>query len=166
MNNLEIINKKIFKENDSEFVNILNILKFQDKKIVFTNGVFDILHRGHIDYLSKAKDLGNILIVGINSDYSAKRLKKGKNRPIQDELSRTTIIAALKFVDFVIIFNDDTPYKLIKTVQPDILVKGSDYKPEDIIGYDIIKAKNGEVITIDYLPGYSTTSIENKIKYN
>jgi rfaE bifunctional protein nucleotidyltransferase chain/domain len=166
MNNLEIINKKIFKENDSEFVNILNILKFQDKKIVFTNGVFDILHLGHIDYLSKAKDLGNILIVGINSDYSAKRLKKGKNRPIQDELSRTTIIAALKFVDFVIIFNDDTPYKLIKTVQPDILVKGSDYKPEDIIGYDIIKAKNGEVITIDYLPGYSTTSIENKIKYN
>jgi rfaE bifunctional protein nucleotidyltransferase chain/domain len=166
MNNLEIINKKIFKENDSEFVNILNILKFQDKKIVFTNGVFDILHLGHIDYLSKAKDLGNILIVGINSDYSAKRLKKGKNRPIQDELSRTTIIAALKFVDFVIIFNDDTPYKLIKTVQPDILVKGSDYKPEDIIGYDIINAKNGEVITIDYLPGYSTTSIENKIKYN
>jgi len=138
--------------------------EFQDKKVVFTNGCFDLLHPGHIDYLSKARDLGDVLVVGVNTDNSVKRLNKGSNRPITGELSRTTILASLFFVDAVVLFDEDTPYDLIKIVQPDVLVKGSDYRPEDIVGYDIVKAKNGDIITIDFLEGYSTTAIENKIK--
>jgi rfaE bifunctional protein nucleotidyltransferase chain/domain len=134
------------------------------KKVVFTNGVFDIIHLGHVDYLSKAADEGDILIVGVNSDSSVKTLGKGSTRPINDEKSRSTIIASLSFVDAVVIFSESTPYELIKTVQPDVLVKGSDYKPEDIVGYDIVTKKGGSIITIDFLPGYSTTLIEKKIK--
>jgi rfaE bifunctional protein nucleotidyltransferase chain/domain len=161
MNNLERISNKIVDR--QKLINLLSIWNFQDKKIVFTNGCFDILHLGHIDYLSKAKDQGQILIIGVNTDNSVKRLK-GKNRPITDENSRATILASLQFVDTVILFDEDTPYELIKFVQPDVLVKGSDYKPEDIVGYDIVKAKNGNVVTIDFLEGYSTTAIENKIR--
>lgn len=135
-----------------------------NKKIVFTNGVFDLIHLGHIDYLGKAKDNGDILIVGVNSDTSAKRLGKGSNRPITNEKSRSTIIAALQFVDAVILFDEDTPLELIKIIQPDVLVKGSDYKPEDIVGYDIVMAKGGSIKTIDFLVGYSTTAIEQRIK--
>jgi rfaE bifunctional protein nucleotidyltransferase chain/domain len=164
MNNLEHIQSKIFSEDDPKLKNLLSTLHFEEKKIVFTNGVFDLLHLGHIDYLSKAKDLGNFLVVGVNSDASAKRLGKGENRPIKDEVSRTTIMAALRFVDMVIIFDEDTPYEIIKLVQPDILVKGADYKPEEIVGYDVVTAKGGDVVTIDFLPGYSTTAIEKKIK--
>ena len=164
MNSLERIRNKIYREEDTALKNLLASIHFSDKKIVFTNGVFDLLHLGHIDYLSKAKDLGNFLVVGINSDASAKRLGKGKNRPIKDEVSRSTIMAAMRFVDMVIIFNDDTPYEIIKLVQPDILVKGADYKPENIVGYDIVTAKGGKVVTVDFLPGYSTTAIEKKIK--
>jgi len=164
MNNLEHIQSKIFSEDDPKLKNLLSTLHFEEKKIVFTNGVFDLLHLGHIDYLSKAKDLGNFLVVGVNSDASAKRLGKGENRPIKDEVSRTTIMAALRFVDMVIIFDEDTPYEIIKLVQPDILVKGADYKPEEIVGYDVVTAKGGSVVTIDFLPGYSTTAIEKKIR--
>ena len=164
MNNLELIQNKVFKEDDTKLKNLLSTFHFNDKRIVFTNGVFDLLHLGHIDYLSKAKDLGNFLVVGVNSDASAKRLGKGENRPIKDEISRTTIMAALRFVDLVIIFDEDTPYEIIKLVQPDILVKGADYKPEEIVGYDIVTAKRGKVVTIDFLPGYSTTAIEKKIR--
>ena len=164
MNNLELIQSKIFREKDDSLKNLLATLHFKDKKVVFTNGVFDLLHLGHIDYLSKAKDLGNFLVVGVNSDASAKRLGKGKNRPVKDEHSRSVIMASLRFVDLVIIFDDDTPYEIIKMVQPDILVKGADYKPEDIVGYDVVTSKNGKVITIDFLPGYSTTAIEKKIR--
>ncbi len=164
MSNLEIIQQKIFRPDDKKLKSLLATVSFRDKKIVFTNGVFDLLHLGHIDYLSKAKDLGNFLIVGINSDNSARRLEKGANRPIKDEISRSTIMASLRFVDMVIIFDEDTPYEIIKMVQPDILVKGSDYQPKDIVGYDIVSAKGGEVVTIDFLPGYSTTAIEKKIK--
>ncbi len=164
MNNLELIQSKIFNEKDTSLKNLLATLHFKDKKVVFTNGVFDLLHLGHIDYLSKAKDLGDFLVVGVNSDSSAKRLGKGKNRPIKDEHSRSVIMASLRFVDLVIIFNDDTPYEVIKMVQPDILVKGADYKPEDIVGYDVVTSKNGKVVTIDFLPGYSTTAIEKKIR--
>ena len=164
MTNLEILNSKILKREDPKLNNILHVLRFQDKKIVFTNGVFDLLHKGHIDYLSKAADSGDVLIVGLNSDISAKKLGKGKNRPIQDESSRALILAALRFVDYVILFDEETPYELIKTVKPDILVKGSDYKPEEIVGYDIVKENNGKIITIDFLDGYSTTLIEKKIK--
>ena len=161
MNNLERISAKI--ADREKLKNKLAVWNFQDKKIVFTNGCFDILHLGHIDYLSKAKDEGNILIIGLNTDNSVRRLK-GKNRPITDENSRAMILASLQFVDVVVLFDEDTPYELIKFVQPDVLVKGSDYKPEDIVGYDIVKAKNGKVVTIDFLDGYSTTAIEQKIK--
>lgn len=135
----------------------------QNRKVVFTNGCFDILHRGHVDYLAKAADLGDKLIIGVNTDGSVHKLK-GPNRPIQDEQSRLHILASLGFVDAVILFDEPTPYELIKLVQPDVLVKGSDYKPEDIVGYDIVTAKGGEVKTIDFIPGYSTSLIEKKIK--
>lgn len=161
MNNPERIVAKIF--NREKLKNMISVWNFQDKKIVFTNGCFDILHLGHIDYLSKAKDEGNILIIGLNTDNSVSRIK-GKNRPITDENSRAKILASLQFVDGVVLFDEDTPYELIKLIQPDVLVKGSDYKPEDIVGYDIVKAKNGKVVTIVFLEGYSTTAIENRIR--
>jgi len=113
--------------------------------------------------LSKAADLGAILIIGLNTDASVKRLK-GIGRPVNDEDARAQSLAALFFVDAIILFDDDTPYNLIKKVKPDILVKGSDYKSEDIVGHDIVKENGGEVVTIDLLPGYSTTSIIQKIK--
>ena len=162
MTKLEIIKNKVL---TSENLNqTLSIWRFKSKKIVFTNGVFDLLHLGHIDYLSKAKDLGDILIIGVNTDSSAKRLGKGSNRPITDEVSRSTIIAALNFVDAVVLFSEDTPYELIKIVQPDVLVKGADYKPEEIVGYDVVTAKGGKIETIEFLAGYSTTGIEKKIR--
>lgn len=162
MTKLEIIKNKVL---TSENLNqTLSIWRFKSKKIVFTNGVFDLLHLGHIDYLSKAKDLGDILIIGVNTDSSAKRLGKGSNRPITDEVSRSTIIAALNFVDAVVLFSEDTPYELIKTIQPDVLVKGADYKPEEIVGYDVVTAKGGKIETIEFLAGYSTTGIEKKIR--
>lgn len=133
------------------------------EKIVFTNGVFDLLHRGHVDYLAKARDLGDRLIIGVNTDASVSELK-GPHRPIQDEYSRMLILASFEFVDAVILFGDQTPYELIKMVQPDILVKGSDYKAEHIVGYDIVMAKGGFVKTIDFIPGFSTSLIEKKIK--
>lgn len=132
-------------------------------RVVFTNGCFDLLHRGHIDYLSKAADLGHRLFIGVNTDASVRKLK-GPNRPIQDEESRLRILAALECVSAVMLFDEPTPYALIQQVQPDVLVKGSDYKPEDIVGYDVVTAKGGQVLTLDYLPGYSTSGIEQKIK--
>jgi D-glycero-beta-D-manno-heptose 1-phosphate adenylyltransferase len=133
------------------------------KKIVFSNGCFDLLHKGHIDYLNRAADLGDVLVMGLNTDASVSKLK-GPHRPIQDEHSRLTIIAALQCVNAVVLFNEETPYDLIELVQPDVLVKGSDYKPENIVGFDIVMAKGGVVKTIDYLPGYSTSVIEKRIK--
>lgn len=161
MKNLEIINKKILSK--EELFSQLAIWRFFNKKIAWTNGCFDILHLGHIDYLSKAKDHGDVLVVGVNTDKSVKKIKKA-GRPITDETSRSTIIAALHFVDAVILFDEETPLEQIKFVQPDVLVKGSDYKADEIIGYDIVMAKGGKVVTIDFLPGYSTTAIEEKIK--
>jgi len=162
MPKLELIRKKVFTYTDADYQRMLAIWQFQRKKIVFTNGCFDILHLGHIDYLSKAKDLGDLLIIGLNTDLSVSRIK-GKNRPIQDEVSRAMVLASLNFVDAVVFFGEDTPYNLIKITQPDILVKGADYKPEDIVGYDILKNKGGEVVTIEFLEGYSTSAIEKKI---
>lgn len=132
-------------------------------QVVFTNGCFDLLHKGHVDYLAKAADLGTKLVIGVNTDASVSRLK-GPHRPIQDEGSRLQILASLESVDAVVLFDEPTPHELIGLLQPDVLVKGSDYKPEDIAGYDIVKAKGGEVKTIDFLPGYSTSLIEKKIK--
>lgn len=134
-------------------------------KVVFTNGCFDLVHQGHIDYLSKARDLGDVLVVGLNTDASVRRLK-GPHRPVNNEYSRALLLAAMVFVDYVVFFDEDTPYELIKIVQPDILVKGSDYRPEDIVGYDVVTAKGGRVETLDFLPGFSTTAIERKILEN
>jgi D-glycero-beta-D-manno-heptose 1-phosphate adenylyltransferase len=145
-----------------ELTNYLALWRFKDQKVVFTNGCFDILHRGHVEYLAKAASLADIMVVGLNTDSSVTRLK-GSKRPVQDETSRAMILASLSFISKVVLFDEDTPYELIKFIQPDILVKGSDYKAEDIVGYDIIKAKNGEVVTIDLVDGYSTTAIVRKL---
>ncbi|MBN8701886.1 MAG: D-glycero-beta-D-manno-heptose 1-phosphate adenylyltransferase [Bacteroidetes bacterium] len=160
--NLQIIADKIYNPND--LVRAIAAWRLKDKKIVFTNGCFDLLHLGHIDYLSKAADLGDVLIVGVNSDDSVRRLQKAPSRPIQDEKSRSTIIAALHFVTAVVVFNEDTPYELIKHIQPDVLVKGADYTLDKVVGRDIVETRGGRVELINYLEGYSTTRIENKIK--
>lgn len=161
MQKTEIIQNKIYTV--EAIKSQLNIWRFKDKKIVFTNGCFDLLHLGHIDYLSKAADFGDIMIIGLNSDKSVTKIK-GSNRPITDEKSRSAILASLFFVDAIILFDEETPLALIEIIQPDVLIKGSDYKAEEIVGYDIVKAKGGQIITLDFLPGYSTTIIENKIK--
>ena len=158
----EFIQSKIYKWEDLS--RAIAIWKFKDNKIVFTNGCFDILHKGHVSYLSQAADLGDILVVGLNSDESVKKLNKGVNRPIQDQDSRALILASLHHVNAVIIFDEDAPADLISKVQPDVLVKGGDWKPEQIIGYDSVKARGGEVVSIEFVPGYSTTAIEQKIK--
>ena len=133
------------------------------EKIVFTNGCFDLIHRGHVDYLAKAADMGSKLVIGVNTDTSVNKLK-GPHRPLQDEYTRQFILAAFEFVDAVILFDEETPYELIKFVQPDVLVKGSDYQPSTIVGYDIVTAKGGEVKTIDFLEGFSSSLIAEKIK--
>ncbi|MDD2192325.1 MAG: D-glycero-beta-D-manno-heptose 1-phosphate adenylyltransferase [Bacteroidales bacterium] len=160
MKQIQSIKNKIY--NLDKLVLQLKVWEKEGKKIVFTNGCFDIIHQGHIDYLAKAKDLGDKLIIGLNTDQSVSTIK-GKNRPIQDEKSRAIILASMQFVDAIIYFSDPTPYELIKAIEPDILVKGADYKPEEIVGYDIVKQKGGEIKTIEFLEGFSTTSIENKI---
>lgn len=135
----------------------------QGQKIVFTNGCFDILHLGHVDYLEKAKQLGDKLILGLNTDASISRIK-GPSRPLQDEMSRARIMASLLFIDAVVLFDDDTPLELIKALQPDILVKGDDYAVAQIVGHEVVTARGGEVKTVPLVKGYSTTSIVNKIK--
>lgn len=146
----------------SELVTIRQELRRAGKRVVFTNGCFDILHRGHVDYLTKAKALGDILIVGLNADDSVRQLK-GPGRPIVGEEDRAVILAALTVVDFVTIFAEETPYELIRAVVPDLLVKGADWPAEEIVGRDVVEAAGGSVHTIDYLPNRSTTGIIQKI---
>lgn len=161
MNHLTILENKILSlEKLSPF---LSIWRFRDQKIVFTNGCFDLLHLGHIDYLAKAASMGNKLIIGLNSDSSTAALK-GPNRPITDQKSRSHILAALSFVDAVVLFDEATPYELIKAIRPTILVKGADYTVDKIVGADIVLANGGEVKTIQYIEGYSTSAIEQKIR--
>ena len=160
MDKFEIVQSKI--ANREELLAWLSIWKFKDQKIVFTNGCFDIIHRGHIEYLAKAASLGNILIIGVNTDNSIRHIKGG-NRPIQDEYSRAIILAALQFVNLVVLFDEDTPYELIKLIKPDILVKGGDYKKEEIAGYDIVEKNGGKIITVNIVKGYSTSKIIDKI---
>ncbi len=131
--------------------------------VVFTNGCFDLLHKGHVDYLSKAADLGDKLIVAVNTDDSVRRLGKSASRPIQDQEARATVIAALESVAYVVLFNEDTPFELIQTIAPNVLVKGSDYAVHQIVGADIVLANGGRVETIDFIQGYSTSAIEQKI---
>jgi rfaE bifunctional protein nucleotidyltransferase chain/domain len=128
------------------------------KKIVFTNGCFDLIHVGHVAYLNEARKLGDILIIGLNSNDSVRRLK-GNSRPINDEWDRAIVLDALKPVDYVVIFDEDTPYELIQLIEPDYLVKGGDYSFEDIVGADIVQQKGGEVVVIPFIEGKSTTKI-------
>lgn len=133
-----------------------------DNKIVFTNGCFDILHAGHVKYLQQAKDLGDILVVGLNSNDSVRRLK-GSTRPINDQAERATVLSALSAVDYVVIFSEDTPYSLIKQIKPDILVKGGDWQPEEIVGSDVVLKNGGEVKSLMFVEGSSSTSIIDRI---
>lgn len=137
--------------------------KSANKKIVFTNGCFDLLHKGHVDYLEKAKKLGDILIVGINDDSSVSNLK-GKNRPIQDESGRLAVIASLEAVNATLLFSGETPMDLIQIIHPDILCKGGDWPIDKIIGAAVVQSYGGKVVTIPFIEGYSTTNIEQKIK--
>ena len=144
-------------------IEMISDWKKHDKKIVFSNGCFDIVHAGHVDYLEKAKGLGDYLVIGLNTDDSVSRIK-GPLRPIIDEANRSVLIASLACVDMVVFFNDDTPYELIKTILPDILVKGKDYEISNIVGADIVMQHGGKVETIELTEGLSTTSIIKKIK--
>lgn len=141
----------------------LNVWRLLEKKIVFTNGCFDLVHPGHIDYLANAADLGDKLIIGLNSDQSTKDIK-GPARPITDENSRSLVLASFSFVDAVVLFDEETPLELIKLVNPDILVKGADYTIDQIVGSDFVIQNGGAVKTLEYLPGYSTSLIEQKIR--
>lgn len=152
--------KNIYKSSD--VLDFLNELKAQKKKIVFTNGVFDIIHRGHVEYLTEAKSLGDILIVGLNSDSSVKMIK-GDKRPIVSQENRAYVLVNLKPVDYVIIFDEDTPYNTIKKVLPDILVKGADWAEDKIVGSDIVKDNGGEIKRIKFVENNSSTNIIDKI---
>ena len=154
MERLSLIKSKIYSWDHIQ--RQLAIWRFQDKKLVFSNGCFDVLHLGHIEYLAKARDLGHILIVGLNSDDSVRRIK-GAHRPVNKEEARAITLAALSFVDAVVVFDKDTPIDLIKLVQPDVLVKGKDYDGKEIIGADVVKAHGGQVVTIELTKGYSTS---------
>lgn len=159
MNALEHIRNKIvspafFSEHEEEL---------HRKKVVFTNGCFDLLHVGHVTYLAQAKALGDVLVVGLNSDDSVRRLK-GPDRPVNAQDSRALVLAALEPVDYVVFFSEDTPYNIITQVKPDILVKGGDYKIDDIVGGDFVRARGGEVLTIPFVEGFSTSNILEQIK--
>ena len=136
-----------------------------DKKIVFTNGCFDILHAGHVDLLARAKEQGDILVLGLNSDKSVRSIK-GEKRPVVSQQQRAFVLAGLASIDFVIFFDEDTPYELIKKVQPDVLVKGGDWTVDNIVGRDVVEGRGGVVLSLALLPGYSTTSVIRFIRDN
>jgi rfaE bifunctional protein nucleotidyltransferase chain/domain len=138
-------------------------LRRAGKTVVFTNGVFDILHRGHVEYLTKARSFGDLLIVGLNTDASVRRLK-GKGRPLQPQKDRATVLAALKAVDYVVLFDEDTPARLIEEIHPNVLAKGADYQLPDIVGADLVRSYGGKVKRIRLTPGRSTSSIVRKMR--
>ena len=158
---LNKLKAKIF--NIKDLSKIINEWRLNGDKIVFTNGCFDLIHLGHLEILARSADLGDKLIVGINSDMSIKKIK-GNSRPIIEEDSRAKQLAAIEFIDAVILFNEDTPYDLINILKPDVLTKGGDYKKNDIVGNQLINKEQGEVVIIPLTQGYSTTSILEKIK--
>jgi len=160
MTKLDIIKSKIVDRQKA--AKIVQQWQTNGDKVVFTNGCFDLVHRGHVEYMAIAANLGQRLVLGLNTDASVKRLK-GELRPLVDEQSRAILLAAFEFIDLIVLFDEDTPYELIKAVQPDILVKGSDYKPESIVGYDIVTARGGKVETIDFVEGFSTTKLVERI---
>jgi len=161
MSNLKNINSKIY--------SLLDLKTQSDKwkkngeKIVFTNGCFDLVHRGHLEVLANTADLGDRLIIGLNSDSSIKDLK-GENRPIIDETSRAILLASLQFVDAIVFFTEETPHKLIETLVPDVLAKGGDYKIKEIFGNEVVLENGGEVILVPFIDGFSSTNIVEKIK--
>ncbi len=150
----------------------IEIWKLSSKKVIFTNGCFDILHKGHVTYLAQTAEHGNRLIVGLNTDASVKRQGKGDDRPVNDENARATVLAALSFVDLIVLFDGDTPIDLIRELKPNVLAKGADYDPEEmdsnskkyIVGSDLVRANGGEVIAIPLVDGFSTTGILEKLK--
>jgi D-beta-D-heptose 7-phosphate kinase/D-beta-D-heptose 1-phosphate adenosyltransferase len=133
------------------------------KRVVFTNGCFDLIHPGHVRYLRAAKRLGDVLVVALNSDDSIRRLK-GRGRPLVPARDRCEVVAALEMVDYVAVFSDDTPYQLIKALQPDILVKGGDWQPDQIVGADLVRARGGTVRSLPFARGYSTTALVKKVQ--
>lgn len=143
-------------------VEVRKELKIQGKKVVFTNGCFDILHAGHVDYLLKARAFGDILVVGMNSDQSIRRIK-GENRPIVPENQRAFLVASLKAVDYVTLFDEDTPGELIDALIPDVLVKGADWSIENIVGRDVVENNGGEVKTVEFVNDQSTSKIISAI---
>ena len=161
MSHLEKINDKIISL-EALKLRVEN-WKSSSEKIVFTNGCFDILHRGHIDVLAKTADLGDKLIIGLNSDSSIRKLKED-NRPIVDEKSRALLLAAFSFVDAIVLFSEQTPFNLITDIKPDILAKGGDYKITEIVGHEVVQQNGGEVITIPLIEGFSSTNIIDKIQ--
>ncbi len=159
MNALEQIRNKIvepsfFAEHEEEL---------HRRKIVFTNGCFDLLHVGHVTYLAQAKALGDVLVIGLNTDASVRRLK-GPDRPVNKQDARALVLAALESVDYVVFFDEDTPYNIITQVKPDILVKGGDYEIDNIVGSDFVRARGGQVLTIPFVDGFSTSNILEQIK--
>ncbi len=161
MTHLEQIQNKIV--NKEDLLRLRNIWDFQDKKVVFTNGCFDFLHIGHIEYLSKASDLGKILVIGLNTDDSVSRLK-GPSRPVNKEEHRAIALASLSFVSYVVLFDEDTPEQLIEDLKPDVLAKGADYTIELIVGAKFILENGGEVERIPLTEGFSTTALIEKLK--
>ncbi len=156
MNKFEHIKFKIVSGIDLS--RLLAFYRFRNKKIVFTNGCFDLIHLGHVEYLMQAANLGDVLIIGLNSDSSVIKIK-GPGRPVLDQESRAMTLAAFSFVNNIVLFDEETPYELIKQIRPDILVKGGDYKPGEIVGYDIVKENGGEVKILDFIKGYATSDI-------
>jgi rfaE bifunctional protein nucleotidyltransferase chain/domain len=148
----------------SEAVELVRRSRGEGKKVVFTNGVFDILHPGHIRYLRDARALGDLLIVGLNSDRSVKALAKAPDRPINSETERAEVLGALASVDAVVIFDEETPHEIITVLQPDVLVKGADWGENAIVGRDVVEARGGRVVRIALAEGYSTTKIIDRIR--
>jgi rfaE bifunctional protein nucleotidyltransferase chain/domain len=146
-----------------KLLSLIQKLKTEGKSIIFTNGCFDILHSGHIDYLKKTKELGNILIIGINSDESIKKIKQ-QNRPINKLLDRMIVLNSIKYVDYVVPFNEETPENLIKIIKPDVLTKGGDWNKKDVVGSAFVKSYGGRTVIIPYIKGKSTTNTIKRIR--
>jgi rfaE bifunctional protein nucleotidyltransferase chain/domain len=161
MSHLKTLNSKIY--NLDALTSQVEQWKMGGNKVVFTNGCFDIIHRGHIEVLARTADLGDKLIIGLNSDKSIQKLK-GKDRPIIDEQSRAILLAAFSFVDAIVLFSEDTPLKLISTLVPDVLAKGGDYEIETIVGHEIVQQNGGKVKLVPFVDGFSSTTIIDKIK--
>lgn len=158
----QAILSKVYQDR-SKILSVIEQWNQDGETVVFTNGCFDILHKGHIDYLFEASKFADRMVIGLNTDASVRALK-GQGRPVNDNTARATLMAALGFVDMVVFFEEETPKELIDVVQPDVLTKGSDYEPKNIVGYDTVMAKGGEVKTIDLTDGFSTTALIERIK--